>query len=76
MKPVKQPGKTILSMKITDLAKVADSVSAEDLRDCRKEVPESLWGFEIEDKFWKYIENQIDLGIQFYIMRVRRDLNP
>ncbi|MEM0139358.1 MAG: hypothetical protein QXZ44_01905 [Ferroplasma sp.] len=28
------------------------------------EVPESMWGFEIEDKFWKYIENQINLGIQ------------
>jgi hypothetical protein len=28
------------------------------------EVPESLWSFEIEDKFWKYIENQINLGIQ------------
>ena len=40
MKPVKQPGKTILNMKIKDLAKVADSVSAEDLRDCKKEVLE------------------------------------
>jgi L-arabinose isomerase len=40
MKPVKQPGKTILSMKIKDLAKVADSVTDQDLRDCRKEVIE------------------------------------
>ncbi len=40
MKPVKQPGKTILSMKIKDLAKVADSVTYEDIRDCKKEVLE------------------------------------
>ena len=40
MKPVKQPGKTMLSMKIKDLAKVADSVTDQDLRDCRKEVIE------------------------------------
>ena len=40
MKPVKQPGKNILNIKIKDLAKVADSVSAEDLRDCKKEVLE------------------------------------
>ena len=40
MKPVKEPGKTILSMKIKDLAKVADSVTDQDLRDCRKEVIE------------------------------------
>ena len=40
MKPVKQPGKTIFSMKIKDLAKVANSVTDQDLRDCRKEVIE------------------------------------
>ena len=40
MKPVKQPGKSILSMKIKDLAKVADSVTDQDLRDCKKEVLE------------------------------------
>ena len=43
MKPVKQPGKSILNMKIKDLAKVADSVSAEDLRDCKKDVM-SIYG--------------------------------
>lgn len=38
MKPVKQPGKSILSMKIKDLAKVADNVSVQDIRDCTKDV--------------------------------------
>ena len=40
MKPVKQPGKNILNIKIKDLAKVADSVTDEDIRDCKKEVLE------------------------------------
>ena len=40
MKPVKQPGKSILNIKIKDLAKVADSVTDEDIRDCKKEVLE------------------------------------
>ena len=40
MKPVKQPGKTMLNVKIKDLAKVLDNVTDQDLRDCRKEVIE------------------------------------
>ena len=40
MKPVKQPGKTMLNVKIKDLAKVADSVTDQDIRDCKKEVLE------------------------------------
>ncbi len=27
------------------------------------EVPESLWSFEIEKKFWEYVENQFNLGL-------------
>ena len=40
MKPVKQPGKTMLNVKIKDLAKVLDKVTDQDLRDCKKEVLE------------------------------------
>ena len=41
MKPVKQPGKTILSMKIKDLAKVADSVTDQAISECKREVMEA-----------------------------------
>ena len=44
MKPVKQPGKSILNIKIKDLAKVADSVTDQDIRDCKKEVLEVYGG--------------------------------
>ena len=40
MKPVKQPGKTMLNVKLKDLAKVLDKVTDQDLRDSRKEVLE------------------------------------
>ena len=40
MKPVKEPGKTMLNVKIKDLAKVADSVTEQNIRDCKKEVLE------------------------------------
>ena len=43
MKPVKQPGKSILNIKIKDLAKVADSVTDQDLRDAKKDVM-SIYG--------------------------------
>ena len=39
-KEARQTGKTMLNVKIKDLAKVADSVTDQDLRDCRKEVIE------------------------------------
>ena len=43
MKPVKQPGKTMLNVKIKDLAKVLDNVTDQDLRDAKKDVV-SIYG--------------------------------
>ena len=42
-KEARQTGKTMLNVKIKDLAKVADSVTDQDLRDAKKDVM-SIYG--------------------------------